>query len=114
MSGAVVVLSTGKPTFAVSVAQTNLGATRFGVGTAVTLQTAIATVVGGVAPYTYAWTLVSGDTEIGPIDGTSSATKFSAFFASTGSYSSVYKCVVTDATAATVDSNNINIDMESN
>lgn len=114
MSGAVAVLSTGKPTFAASVAQTDLGATRFGPGTAVTLQTAIATVVGGVPPYTYAWTLVSGDTEIGPISGTASATKFSAYFASVGSYAAVYKCVVTDAAANSVDSNNINVDMEAN
>ena len=114
MSGAVAVLSTGKPTFAASVSPAGLFATRFGAGTAITLQTAVTTVVGGVPPYTYLWTRVSGDTEIGPISGTSSSTQFSAYFASPGSYSTVYKCVVTDAAASSVDSNNITIDMEAN
>lgn len=114
MSGAVAVLSTGKPAFAASVAQTELYATRFDPGTAVTLQTAITTVVGGTPPYTYLWTRVSGNTEVGPIDGTSSSTQFSAYFSGYGFYSTVYKCVVTDAAAASVDSNNINIYMEAN
>ena len=114
MSGAVMVLSTGRPTLAASVLPTGLSATRFGPGTAVTLQTAVTTVVGGTPPYTYLWTRVSGHTEVGPINGTSSSTQFSAYFPSLGSYSTVYKCVVTDAVAASVDSNNITIDMEAN
>lgn len=114
MSGAVAVLSTGKPTFAASVAQTDLYATRFDPGTAETLQTAIVTVAGGVPPYTYLWSRVSGSTEIGPINGTSSATKFSAYFIGYGSYSAVYRCTVTDVAATSVNSNNIDILMECN
>lgn len=114
MSGAVLSLSTGKPTFAANVSPTGLFAIISGTGTAVTLETAVTTVVGGIPPYTYLWTRVSGDTEVGPISGTSSATQFSAYFASPGSYSTVYKCVVTDAAASSVDSNHITIDMEAN
>jgi hypothetical protein len=114
MSGAVMVLSTGRPTLAASVLPLGLSATRFGPGTAVTFQTAVTTVVGGVPPYTYLWTRVSGDTEIGPITGTSSSTKFSAYFPSFGSFQTVYKCVVTDSAATPVDSNNITITMEAN
>ena len=108
------VLSTGRPSFAASVAPGGLSAIRFGAGTAVTLQTAVTTVVGGVPPYTYLWTRVSGDTEVGPISGTSASTIFSAYFASPDTYSTVYKCVVTDAAAVSVDSNNITIEMEAN
>jgi len=114
MSGAVMVLSTGQLALAASVLPVGLSATRFGAGTAVTLQTAVTTVVGGVPPYTYLWTRVSGDTEVGPISGTSASTKFSAYFASPDTYSTVYKCVVTDAAANVVNSNNITIEMESN
>ena len=114
MSGAVMVLSTGRPTLAASVLPTGLSATRFGAGTAVTLQTAVTTVVGGVPPYTYLWTLVSGDTEIGPISGTSASTQFSGYFTGPDSYLTVYKCVVTDAAAVSVDSNSITIEMEAN
>jgi len=114
MSGAVMVLSTGQLPLAASVLPVDLFAIQYIIGTAVTLQTATTTVVGGQPPYTYLWTLVSGDTEVGPIHGTSASTKFSAYFTSPGSYSTVYKCVVTDATTSVVDSNNINIEMESN
>jgi hypothetical protein len=108
------VLSTGKPALAASVLPVGLFATRFGAGSALTFDSAITTVVGGVPPYTYLWTRVSGNTEVGPINGTSAATQFSAYFYGVGSYSTVYKCVVTDSAAASVDSNNITISMESN
>lgn len=114
MSGAVMVLSTGRPTLAASVLPVGLSATRFGAGTAVTLQTAITTVVGGVPPYTYLWTRVSGNTEIGPISGTSASTQFSGYFPYPDTYATIYKCVVTDAAAVSVDSNSITIDMEAN
>jgi len=108
------VLSTGRPTLAASALPLGLSATRFGAGTAITLQTAVTTVVGGVPPYTYLWTRVSGDTEVGPINSTSASTIFSGYFTGPGTYATVYKCVVTDAAAVSVDSNNITIDMEAN
>ena len=114
MSGAVMVLSTGRPTLRASILPTGLSAVRFGPGTATTLQTAVVTVVGGTLPYTYLWTRVSGAADIGPINGTSSSTKFSAYHAGLGSYETVYKCVVTDGAAASVDSNHITINTEAN
>jgi hypothetical protein len=108
------VLSTGRSPLAASVLPLGLSATRFGPGTAVTFQTAITTAVGGSPPYTYQWTFVSGDTEIGAVDNTSAATRFSAYFPSADTFNAVYKCVVTDSATDVVDSNTITIYMEAN
>lgn len=113
MSGALAVLSTGRPTLGATVSPTVLAGFKVGAGTVISSQAGVVTVIGGVAPYTYLWTRVSGDTQVGPINGASSSTLFSAYIGMAGaSYSAVYKCVVTDAAAVAVDSNTVEVTME--
>lgn len=113
MSGVLAVLATGSPPLAASAAPTGPNGVKIGTGTVITSSSVMVTAVGGTVPYTYLWTFVSGDTEIGPINGTSSSTKFSAYFSTPGTFEAVYKCVVTDATATAVDTNPVTIYMES-
>lgn len=113
MSGVIAVLATGKPALGASINPILIGGFKVGAGTVLSSQSAVVTVIGGVPPYTYLWTLVSGDTEIGPISGAASSTKFSAYMETAGtSYAAVYKCVVTDAAAVSVDSNSIDVTMD--
>jgi len=52
-------------------------------------------VSGGIGPYTYAWTKVSGDTmTLSDVDG--ATTTFSASVGINSSKSAVYRCTVTD------------------
>lgn len=113
MSGVIAVLATGRPDLGAIASPEGLTGFKVGAGTVITSQSASVTVIGGTAPYSYVWTLMSGDTQIGPVNGTSSSTKFSAYLSSSGtSYAATYKCVVTDATATSVDSTSIYITME--
>lgn len=58
------------------------------------------TASGGTSPYTYAWTLYSGDSLT--VDSpTSNITTFS--YTGSGDKSSIYKCTITDDVAATFD-----------
>lgn len=82
-------------------------------GTTFTLQPVIATGVDGVAPYSYAWTYVSGDTQIYPNNSNTATTRFFAYVPDGGdSFAAVYKCVVTDAASTVVDSANVAITIE--
>lgn len=83
-----------------------------GTGTVVTKFSATCTALGGSPGYTYSWTYVSGDASIGPIDAASASTKFSGYFTSIGTYSAVFKCVVTDAAATVVASNEITVTLD--
>lgn len=113
MSGVLAVLATGRPTLGATISPTLLSGFKLGAGTVITSESGVVTVIGGAPPYTYLWTRVSGDTQVGPIAGTSSSTKFSAYMASPGTgYSAVYKCVVTDSAAVAVDSNEIDVILE--
>lgn len=113
MSGVIAVLATGKPALGASANPTVVGGFKVGAGTVISSQSAVVTVIGGTPPYTYLWTRVSGDTQVGPLNGTSSSTKFSAYIGTAGiSYSAVYKCVVTDSAAVSVDSNTIDVTMD--
>jgi hypothetical protein len=114
MSGVIAVLATGKPVFGATVSPEALGGFKIGTGTIVTSQTAVVTALGGVAPYTYVWTRVSGDAQVLPVSGSSDSTKFSAYIGTAGvSYAAVYKCVVTDAAAVSIDTNSIDVTMDS-
>lgn len=63
----------------------------------VTSELATATPSGGLAPYTYAWTHVSGDAAITITSDTSQSTTFSKFMTPGASTSAVKRCTVTDA-----------------
>lgn len=84
------------------------GSSRY-VGTVQTIDSTTCTPVNGTAPYSYAWSYVSGDTEIYANLPTSATTRFSAYFPSSDIYTAVWKCTVTDSAANVVDSNTVSI-----
>ena len=60
------------------------------------------TVVGGVAPITYAWSYVAGDTAIAVSDPAINAPSWSKLLTPDESTSAVWKCVVADAAGASL------------
>jgi len=110
MSGAIAVLMSGAKPLTVTVSSPTASGFKSGSGTVTTSGSITVTASGGQTPFTYLWTFVSGDAAIGPINGTSPSTKFSAYFATApGYYTAVYKCVATDAVATVVDSPNVSV-----
>lgn len=75
----------------------------FGAGTA-TSSSATVSVKGGIGPFTYAWTYVSGDT-FTVTSASAATTTFSKVVIPNGAYIGVYRCTVTPAAglAKTVD-----------
>lgn len=67
-----------------------------------TLQTATVTVtaVGGTAPYTYAWTKVSGDSAILCTQPSLASTEFSGTVGKNSDLFATWRCTVTDSAAA--------------
>lgn len=112
MSGVVAVLAVGRPDFSAAASPATLYGFRVGSGTVLSSESSTVTVIGGTAPYTYLWSRVSGDAQIGPINGISASTRFSATMLAGTGYAATYKCTVTDALAASVDSNNITINLD--
>jgi len=113
MSGATLIVASGRvPALVASLTGTAL----FGVapvpGTAQTISSVTCSVVGGVPPYTYNWTWVAGDTDAYANSDTSATTRFSRYNATPAVYFSVWKCVVTDAAATSVDSPTVNVSLE--
>jgi hypothetical protein len=85
--------------FSVSIAPTELYAA--GTKSTVTTDVAYATPSGGVAPYTYAWTKVSGDT-INIINPTNSWTQFQATYLDLPeTRTATFRVTATDSAAAT-------------
>lgn len=79
----------------------------FGTGTVSTGISSV-TVVGGVAPFTYSWSYVDGDTGILPFNPSGSATAFYRNGVSdTDSFSANYICTVTDAGGVSANSNTV-------
>jgi hypothetical protein len=73
-------------------------------GTATSLTTASTTVTptGGISPYTYAWTRISGSTSIAANSASSATTTFTGTSLASGTtYNAVFRCTVTDNVAAT-------------
>lgn len=106
----------GAPAFAAVVAPT--GVTGYYSGSLsipVVTGSVTCTALNGTAPYTYLWTRVGGSTHITASSSTSPTTTFKAspppnIF----SYTAQFVCQVTDATAAVVNSNIINVEIERN
>lgn len=68
---------------------------------AITTNSVTCVPTGGVGPYGYAWSYVSGDSFIVPVPG-NAATAFSRSSVPQGAfYSAVYRCVITDSTGQT-------------
>lgn len=116
MSGAVlgVTFSTGGGGGGGLTAEVNFtaaGGTGYAPGTARS-DPIICTGVNGVPPYTYLWTYVSGDTDIFATRVNESTTRFSRYISAEGTFTGVWKCVVTDSAAATADSPPIDISLE--
>lgn len=59
------------------------------------------TPIGGTAPYTHAWTLVSGHSAILPVAPTAATTYFEATIGKNQEKHAVYRDTITDALAAT-------------
>ena len=70
----------------------------------VTTITTTVNVTGGLPPYTYLWTKVSGKT-IAVNSPTSATTSFSIAGSNGDSFGSTYKCTVTDDASAVVSAN---------
>jgi hypothetical protein len=81
----------------VSVSPSAVSGISFGTGT-VTSNAATVTVRGGVGPFTYLWTYVSGDT-FTITSNTAASTTFSKAIGLNEAYAGVYRCTVTDAGA---------------
>jgi hypothetical protein len=74
----------------------------------ITTTIATVSVTGGVAPYTYAWVLLSGDPFAWVINApTSSATNFTCTNTGGDFATATFQCTVTDATAATAVTNTL-------
>lgn len=73
---------------------------RTGAGTAYTFETTT-TAIGGVPPYTHAWTYVSGDTSFTATSPTAATTDFFAPVTFNVSKTAIWKDTVTDAASQT-------------
>jgi len=113
MSGAAIVAALGGNTFTANASPTTLSGFKSGTGIIYTSGPSAVTVQGGQVPYTYLWTHVSGSILVLPQSSTSFSTRFYANFAAAGSYTAVYKCVVTDDNATAIDSENVTITLTS-
>ena len=88
--------------------ETNLNAS--GVPGPIVSSTTTCEVIGGTAPYTYAWVYITGDANITPASPTNATTSFNGTIISTDdSTSAAYACNVTDSGAHMTQSNVVNM-----
>jgi len=112
MSGATIALLGGQGAYSASTNFLSADGVGFAPGTTQTNRAVTVTANGGLPPYTYAWTRVSGDTEIYANNPTSATTRFSVYSATSDTYVTVFKCVVTDFEANPVDSNTVTVQLD--
>jgi len=68
----------------------------------ITTDSCAVTATGGTAPYTYAWTRLSGSTDIAADSASAATTTFTGTSLASGStYTATFRCTVTDNAAAT-------------
>jgi len=75
----------------------------------VTTAVCTATATGGAGPRTYAWTRLSGATQITAVNPSSSATAFAATITASSNYTAVFRCTVTDSTGSASANVTVNI-----
>lgn len=97
----------------VSLSTTDVYGYRSGSGTGVTNVTT-ATVSGGVAPYTYAWTYVSGDNTMSATVPTGVTTAFSASLSVNQEKDAVWQVVAIDNLGATSPPVQVNVTLIEN
>lgn len=91
----IILLGSNTTPLVVSLSSTEAAGGRHGAGICFT-GTIDATALGGVAPYTYAWSYVSGDTGIAAIPSNGPSTVFRATLATNETKFGVWKLIVTD------------------
>jgi hypothetical protein len=81
-------------------------------GLVTTTGTTTATPSGGTAPYTYAWTRVSGDITISINSPSAATTSFTASVADGVPKEAAFKCTITDANGTIVETNEVSVYLE--
>lgn len=99
--------------FAANLTRTSLSGWKSGSGTVITSLSTTCNVRGGEPPYTYLWSRVFGDTSVSPTAASQATTFFSAnLTAGMGPATATFKCTVTDALSASVDSDTVEVILE--
>ena len=105
--------SGGGGTLIVKASPASLQGYRYGAGTVNTSTSSNVLVTNAVGAVTYLWELVSGASEIGPVNGLASSTRFFAYIdLFPYNYNAVWRCKVTDSASNVGYSNPVNIDLE--
>jgi hypothetical protein len=97
---------------AVSLSTSSLSGTQAGTGvqTCVTSGTVTVNVDGAAAPYSFNWSMVSGDGGIVPTTGgQTTAFQKTTYVPPTGTYNGAWKCTVTDNNGLSKTTSNVNI-----
>lgn len=113
MSGAAIVSAVGGASggFFATASPTSTTSTKATAGSQQTSVSIVANPFGGLPPYTYAWTLVSGNPLVYPVSPTAVLSKFAGTSFEPDVYTAVYKCVITDSVGSTADTNNVTIEL---
>ena len=94
-------LTAGLSTSSLSASQTGDGS--------LTTGSVTANPSGGLAPYTYSWTYVSGDGTIAVSSATAQTVTFSRTGTAGNTYSAVWQCVVSDSNSSSVNAGTVSI-----
>ena len=78
----------------------------------VTANVVTATPSGGKGPYSYSWSLVSGDATVLPNFTTTASVYFFKYFTGVGLANALYRCQITDILGHTAYTGNVAITLE--